>query len=53
MAEQNIPMLYQMSEAMELYAGVRWIYMEDASVFGMDLDLGDDVLAEIGARVNF
>ena len=46
-------LLYQVSEALELYGGARWIYMEDASVFGVDLDLGDDVLAEVGARINF
>ncbi len=46
-------LLYQMSETVELYAGARWIYMEDADVFGVELDLGDDVLAEVGARINF
>jgi len=46
-------LLYQVSEAVELYGGARWIYMEDIDVFGLDLDMDDDFLAELGARINF
>lgn len=45
--------LYQVSEAVELFAGLRWIYMDDASFGGVDFALEDDVLAELGARINF
>ena len=46
-------LLYQMSEGFELYGGARWVYMDDASAFGTNLELEDDFLVELGARINF
>jgi opacity protein-like surface antigen len=44
---------YNFCPAFEVYGGARWIYFDDAKMDGDDLDLGDDVLFELGARFNF
>jgi opacity protein-like surface antigen len=48
---------YNFNPNFEVYGGARWIYYDDASMsdndVGGDLELDDDFLIEIGARINF
>ena len=48
--------VYQVSDAFELYGGVRWIHLDDADIttgpFGVAI-LEDDLLVETGFRFNF
>jgi opacity protein-like surface antigen len=44
---------YNFCPAFEVYGGARWIYFDDAKIDGSNLDMGDDVLFELGARFNF
>lgn len=44
---------YNFTPNCEMYGGARWIYFDDASLGGSDLELDDDFLLEIGARYNF
>lgn len=46
-------LLYNVSNDFEICAGGRWIYMDDASIKNAQVELGRDVLLEIGARINF
>jgi len=46
-------LVYNVSPAFEVYGGGRWLYFDDASLFGADLDMDDDFLIELGARYNF
>ncbi len=40
---------YDVSDAFELYTGVRWLHIDDTENY----NLGDDVVVELGARFNF
>lgn len=44
---------YNFTPNCEMYGGARWIYLDDASLGGFDLELDDDFLLEIGVRYNF
>ena len=44
--------LYNVNETWEIYGGARWIYMDDSTLFGMDIDNQDDFMVEIGTRIN-
>ena len=47
---------YNVSQACEIYGGVRWIYLSDPSLYGADRDidqLQDNWLIELGARFKF
>jgi opacity protein-like surface antigen len=44
---------YHCDERFEIYGGARWIYLDEATLKGADLDLDDDVLFELGARIHF
>ncbi|BDS07864.1 hypothetical protein NT6N_29040 [Oceaniferula spumae] len=44
-------LVYNVSEAFEVYGGARYIYMDD--VFSVDSPLDDEVHYELGARFNF
>ena len=48
-------LLYQASEAFEVYGGARWIYLDEIDLLGIDsfLDTGDDFMIEGGIRFNF
>lgn len=50
-------LVYNVSPQFEVFGGARWIYFDDAdlTIGGVpgSLDLGDDVLLEVGARYNF
>lgn len=46
-------LVYNVSEAFEIYGGARWIYTDSTSIWGRDVDFDDDVLFELGLRVNF
>ena len=47
---------YDVSQAVQIYTGVRWIYLSDPSLYGADRDidqLQDNWLIELGARFKF
>ncbi len=44
---------YRFNEQFDLFAGARWIYLEDADLGGGSLSLDDDLLLELGARFHF
>lgn len=50
-------LVYNVTEAVEVYGGARYIYYSDADLsdkgVGGTLELGDDFLLELGARYNF
>ncbi|MEO0018854.1 MAG: hypothetical protein RLZZ522_2137 [Verrucomicrobiota bacterium] len=45
--------MYNVSPAFEVFGGVRWIYMDDTDIRGVNVELSDDVLFEAGLRFNF
>lgn len=46
-------LVYNISPAFEVFGGVRWIYMDDTDIRGVNVELSDDVLFEGGLRFNF
>ncbi len=55
-------LIYNVNEHFEVFSGARWIYLDDVDVSGKgvggkhftgSVDLGDDLLFELGARYNF
>jgi opacity protein-like surface antigen len=46
-------LVYNVSPAFEVFGGVRWIYMDDTDIRGVNVELSDDVLFEAGLRFNF
>jgi hypothetical protein len=46
-------LVYNVTPAFEVFGGVRWIYMDDTNIRGINVELGDDVLFEGGLRFNF
>lgn len=44
---------YDLSPAAQIYGGARYIWIDDAKLFGSRVDVGDDVGVEIGARFRF
>lgn len=45
--------IYDLNSAWELYGGARWMYIDEADINGVTLELDDDVLIELGLRRNF
>jgi opacity protein-like surface antigen len=46
-------LVYNVSEAFEIFGGARWIYTDSATIKGRDVDFDEDVMFELGARFNF
>lgn len=46
-------LLYNVTENTEIYGGARYIYIDDASIGGADLDVDNDCYVEAGIRFNF
>jgi opacity protein-like surface antigen len=46
-------LVYNVSEAFEVFGGARWMYLDDVDVRGFDTGSGDDWLFEGGLRFNF
>lgn len=44
---------YDFNDRFSAFAGVRWMYFDDASLRGGTLELDDDFLFEIGGRIRF
>jgi len=44
---------YNFTPNCEMFGGARWIYFDDADLDGVDLELDDDFLLELGVRYNF
>jgi opacity protein-like surface antigen len=44
---------YDVTKNFEVYGGARWIYYSDADFAGVDWDMEDDWLFELGLRFNF
>lgn len=44
---------YSVSQNFDIFGGARWIYYADANLFGESINLDDDWLLELGARVKF
>jgi opacity protein-like surface antigen len=46
-------LVYNVSESFEIYAGARYLWIDDPDLFGANLDKLDDVGAGVGIRFNF
>jgi opacity protein-like surface antigen len=44
---------YDVTSNFEIYGGARWIWVDDSNLFGLPVDIGDDVGAELGLRFKF
>lgn len=44
---------YDFTPAFQIYGGARYIWIDDSSVFGIPVDAGDDLGAEVGLRFRF
>lgn len=44
---------YEVTKNFDIYGGARWIYYSNATIVGVDLDLQDDWLFELGLRFKF
>lgn len=46
-------LVYNVSEAFEVFGGARWIFTDSADVRGREVDFDEDVFFEGGLRINF
>jgi opacity protein-like surface antigen len=44
---------YEVCTGFELYSGARWIWIDDSTLFGRQVDVGDDFGVELGGRLKF
>lgn len=44
---------YDVTENFELYSGLRWLWIDDSSLFGRSVEIGDDYGVELGGRFKF
>lgn len=44
---------YDVTESFQLYSGMRWIWIDDSTLAGVPVEVGDDFAVELGGRFRF